>query len=133
MPRYNGKYNRLQVAQILAAAMTAESIGFYSASDFKQAFHRYPTGPYVVTDACYTLLIKHKNPSELERIIDMLFREASLTDIEKKVLKLRWGLRDGEELDLPRVAKLLKIYPSRIHKIETRAFKKISQLTLNGL
>lgn len=61
---------------------------------------------------------------------------AGLSDRERQVLELRFGLLDGEERTLDEIGKLLGVTRERIRQIETRALGKmrspVTSYTLNG-
>jgi len=65
-----------------------------------------------------TRLIKLK--SSIEQILDEV-----LTEIEKEILMLRFGLLDGKERTLAEVAKIFKLSPERIRQIESVALRKL--------
>lgn len=48
-----------------------------------------------------------------------------LTEREKRVLKLRYGLINGEFMSLTEVGRSLRVTRERIRQIEDKAFKKI--------
>lgn len=48
-----------------------------------------------------------------------------LEDRERKILRLRYGLDDGEPRTLEELAKMEKVSRERIRQIEARAFEKI--------
>ena len=57
-----------------------------------------------------------------EHLIDVL---DSLTDREKKVLKLRFGLDDGKARTLEEVGKVFNVTRERIRQIEAKALRKL--------
>lgn len=48
-----------------------------------------------------------------------------LSDRERKILRLRYGLEDGEPKTSEQTAKIEKVSKQRISQIESHAFKKI--------
>lgn len=71
-----------------------------------------------------------KNPLE-ETVSLMLLREhmekvlGTLTERERDVLKLRYGLEDGKERTLEEVGKIFKVTRERIRQIEAKALRKL--------
>jgi RNA polymerase primary sigma factor len=61
-----------------------------------------------------------------EKIIDVL---DSLTDRERKVLSLRFGLIDGYSRTLEEVGKQFKVTRERIRQIEAKALRKMRHPT----
>ena len=74
-----------------------------------------------------------ENPSEMtsysllkEKLGDVL---ASLTERERKVLELRFGLQDGYARTLEEVGKQYKVTRERIRQIEAKALRKMRHPT----
>ena len=74
-----------------------------------------------------------ENPSEMtsysllkEKLSDVL---ASLTERERKVLELRFGLADGYARTLEEVGKQYKVTRERIRQIEAKALRKMRHPT----
>jgi len=70
-----------------------------------------------------------ENPSEMtsysllkDKLSDVL---ASLTERERKVLELRFGLGDGYSRTLEEVGKQFKVTRERIRQIEAKALRKL--------
>lgn len=59
-----------------------------------------------------------------QEVLDLL---SNLSEREKKVLDLRFGIEDGEPKTLAEVAKLLRISRERVRQIEERALKKLKK------
>ena len=68
--------------------------------------------------AAYTLLRE-----QLEEVLD------TLTDREKKVLSLRFGLEDGRGRTLEEVGKEFNVTRERIRQIEAKALRKLRHPT----
>lgn len=51
-----------------------------------------------------------------------------LNDRERKILRLRYGLEDGEQKTLEHIAKLEKVSKQRIQQIRDNAFKQINTI-----
>ena len=70
-------------------------------------------------------------PAPVEAATQVLLREQlesvldSLTDREKKVLKLRFGLEDGRQRTLEEVGKEFNVTRERIRQIEAKALRKL--------
>ncbi|MBO6007196.1 MAG: sigma-70 family RNA polymerase sigma factor, partial [Lachnospiraceae bacterium] len=56
---------------------------------------------------------------QLDKVLD------SLTDREKKVLRLRFGLDDGRQRTLEEVGKEFNVTRERIRQIEAKALRKL--------
>jgi len=56
---------------------------------------------------------------QLESVLD------TLTDRERDVLKLRFGLDDGYQRTLEEVGRIFKVTRERIRQIEAKALKKL--------
>jgi RNA polymerase primary sigma factor len=52
-----------------------------------------------------------------------------LTDREQEVLRLRFGLQDGEQRTLAEIGRLLNVSRERIRQVEARALQKLRHLT----
>ena len=74
--------------------------------------------PVPVDAAAYTLLRE-----QLEEVLD------TLTDREKKVLSLRFGLEDGRQRTLEEVGKEFNVTRERISQIEAKALRKLRHPT----
>jgi len=61
-----------------------------------------------------------------EEILDLL---SNLSEREKYILDLRFGINDGKPRTLAQVAKELKISRERVRQIEERAIKKLQKFT----
>ena len=59
---------------------------------------------------------------EVEKIVDVL---DSLTDRERRVLSLRFGLQDGYSRTLEEVGRQFKVTRERIRQIEAKALRKL--------
>jgi len=87
-------------------------------------------------DACFGDFIEDKaaeNPSEMtgfsmlkQKLNDVL---TSLTERERKVLELRFGLVDGYARTLEEVGKQYKVTRERIRQIEAKALRKMRHPT----
>jgi RNA polymerase primary sigma factor len=70
-------------------------------------------------------------PSPPETVININLREQigealkSLTEREAKVLKMRFGLGDGNEHTLEEVGQQFKVTRERIRQIEAKALRKL--------
>ena len=62
---------------------------------------------------------------QVKQLYEMI--EAVLSDREKIIIKLRYGLNTGEEITQREIAKLLKISRSYVSRIEKRALKKLNK------
>ena len=88
------------------------------------------------SDASFGDLIEDKtaeNPSEMtsysllkSKLGDVL---TTLTERERKVLELRFGLADGYERTLEEVGKQYKVTRERIRQIEAKALRKLRHPT----
>ena len=81
-------------------------------------FIQYDNVPVPVDAAAYTLLRE-----QLEEVLD------TLTDREKKVLSLRFGLEDGRGRTLEEVGKEFNVTRERIRQIEAKALRKLRHPT----
>lgn len=77
-------------------------------------------------------LIEDPNTSSSQENVDEIFRGEriksfldQLTDREREILKLRFGLKDGEIYTLNEAAKQFKITRERVRQIEAGALKKL--------
>ena len=87
-------------------------------------------------DACFGDFIEDKtaeNPSDMtsysllkDKLADVL---GSLTERERKVLELRFGLIDGYSRTLEEVGKQFKVTRERIRQIEAKALRKMRHPT----
>jgi len=62
---------------------------------------------------------------DLPKILDMIIENSNLTDKEKQILILRFGLADGVRRSLREVAKILNGTREGIRQVEIRAINKI--------
>ena len=62
---------------------------------------------------------------DLHHNIMRLFSRCNLTDDEKKVIILRYGLLDGDKKDLIYIANVLGVSRERVRQIETKVLRKI--------
>ena len=69
--------------------------------------------------------------SERDASIEKVMR--SLTYREREILKLRFGLGDGESHTLEETARIFKVTKERIRQIETRAIRKLQNNTRSDL
>ncbi len=73
----------------------------------------------------------HDAPAPADAASFMLLKEqlaevlSTLTDREKKVLKLRFGLEDGKARTLEEVGKSFNVTRERIRQIEAKALRKL--------
>ncbi|MCM8824066.1 MAG: hypothetical protein NC822_05275, partial [Candidatus Omnitrophica bacterium] len=81
--------------------------------------------------------IKTTGYTDSEKEIERFFRHEQVLDLleflserEKKVLDLRFGISDGRSHVLSEVAKELKISRERVRQIENIALKKLRRYTL---
>lgn len=77
-----------------------------------------------------SLLIEEKIDDKIDKDllkgeIITLLEEAKLTDKEKLVLILKYGLQDTNELRVSEIARLLKLSVERVRQLEVSALKKI--------
>ncbi|MFW6191838.1 MAG: sigma-70 family RNA polymerase sigma factor [Gemmatimonadota bacterium] len=71
--------------------------------------------------------IEHKVEDQARReFLEKMF-ERYLTERERKILVLYYGLDDGEEMTLEEVGKLLGVTRERIRQLRNRAFEKLRQ------
>ena len=54
---------------------------------------------------------------------------STLTERERRVLELRFGLKDGDEYTLEEVGKQYKVTRERIRQIEAKALRKLRHPT----
>jgi len=81
--------------------------------------------------------IKTNGFADTEKEIDKFFKHEMILDLldfvserERKVINLRFGINDGRPHTLAEVAKELKISRERVRQIEEVALKKLSEYTL---
>ncbi len=58
--------------------------------------------------------------------LDTIF-DSYLTELERKILYLYYGLDDGEERTLEEIGSLLGVTRERIRQIQNRAFEKLRE------
>jgi len=68
---------------------------------------------------------KLESKMEKEQIYDLLF---TLTDRERRVINLRYGLFDDKERTLEEVGTIFNVTRERIRQIEVKAFRKLKHL-----
>lgn len=78
------------------------------------------------------------SPDNVEELIDAGGLKDSIEDAltslkyrEARVLKMRFGLEDGNEHTLREVAEMLRVTPERIRQIETKALRKLKHPSCN--
>ena len=76
------------------------------------------------TDYC-DLILHQEDVSDIIIRSQLDKRLAALTDRERRVLELRFGLADGKQRLLEEVAKELNTTPERIRQIEAKALRKL--------
>jgi RNA polymerase primary sigma factor len=60
-----------------------------------------------------------------EEINKFILERSNLTDKEKEIIKLRYGMEDGHTLTLGEIANKYKLTRERIKQLENRAIKKL--------
>jgi len=68
--------------------------------------------------------------AEVDRILNKALRE--LPARERYILERRFGMRDGSELTLEAVSRILKLSKERVRQLEREALLKL-RLTLEGM
>jgi len=68
--------------------------------------------------------------AEVDRILNKALRE--LPARERYILERRFGMRDGSELTLEAVSRILKLSKERVRQLEREALLKL-RLTLDGM
>ena len=76
------------------------------------------------------------NPSPADIVIRANLKEQitralnSLTEREATVIKMRFGIGDGQEHTLEEIGQKLKVTRERVRQIETKALRKLAESTL---
>lgn len=70
--------------------------------------------------------ITNKNIQSVLTTVGKTFKV--LNDRERKILRLRYGLEDGEQKTLEQIAQLEKVTKQRIQQIRDNAFKQINTI-----
>ncbi|MDD5070660.1 MAG: sigma-70 family RNA polymerase sigma factor [Candidatus Omnitrophica bacterium] len=124
--------NRIEIAKIIG--VSSEKIEDIEMWIQKQASLDAPVGS---GDSQLSDFMKSKDYADTEKVLDQIFEKErishlldSITERERTVLNLRFGIGDGHEHTLAEIAEVLSISRERVRQIETDALKKLKKYAL---